>query len=173
MVAAEFFHVPVGLQKHRNPDHLVKSIRGDSVPRRLNCGKSSSADGQIQFCRFLWSPLASLSPWRAYSRQEPSSSSCWLGYGSHSHALSGPDKPSIPGRLKRMAAPLSVPCQAVEVGYGPPLLLAFGIARRAVVLRGNASGCRIASKAATKHLSRPGHEARRAHWPQPRPRYDA
>jgi hypothetical protein len=41
VVATEFFHVPVELRKHRNSGHLVKSIRGDSLSRRLNCGKSS------------------------------------------------------------------------------------------------------------------------------------
>src|SRR5271165_7697423 len=41
VVATEFFHVPVELRKHRNSGHLVKSIRGDSMSRRLKCGKSS------------------------------------------------------------------------------------------------------------------------------------
>jgi hypothetical protein len=41
VVATEFFQVPVGLRKHRNPSHLAKSIRGHSMSRRLKCGKSS------------------------------------------------------------------------------------------------------------------------------------
>src|SRR5882757_9178771 len=38
VVTTEFFHVPVGFRKHRNPGYLAKSIRGDSMSRSLNCG---------------------------------------------------------------------------------------------------------------------------------------
>ena len=37
VVATEFFHIPVGLRKHRNSGRPVKSIRGDSMSRRLKC----------------------------------------------------------------------------------------------------------------------------------------
>jgi hypothetical protein len=35
VVATEFFDVPAGLRTHRNSGHLAKSIRGDSMSRRL------------------------------------------------------------------------------------------------------------------------------------------
>src|SRR3984885_613225 len=41
VVTTGFLHVPVWLRKHRNSGQPAKSIRGDSMSRRLKCGKSS------------------------------------------------------------------------------------------------------------------------------------
>jgi hypothetical protein len=38
--ARGIYRVPVELRKHRNPSQLAKSIRGNSMSRRLNCRKS-------------------------------------------------------------------------------------------------------------------------------------
>src|SRR3984885_16173491 len=53
VVATEFFHVPGRLRKHRNSGHLVKSIRGDSMSRRMKCGKSSLGSKQEGLMVFI------------------------------------------------------------------------------------------------------------------------